>query len=215
MAVAANATGLLPDADRMHHPVLRTVEIPEALCRRDEGGILTRSGAVDVVTCLRRPDEPGLGGGVFIVVACPDDYARQFIAGKGHIANARGTAALIHRPFHLCGLETATSILAAASLGPLASPPDCRPRVDVAARARRDLPAGRRISVEDLATEMAAPVPLGPGSPLPFRLAVGGRLTKPVGEGALVTTDAVERPAGSVLWELRCEQDRLSAPGRN
>jgi predicted homoserine dehydrogenase-like protein len=62
-----------------------------------------------------------------------------------------------------------------------------------------------------MATEMASAVRVRRGSALPFRLAAGARLTKPVAEGCLVTADAVEPPAGSVLWELRCEQDRLFA----
>jgi predicted homoserine dehydrogenase-like protein len=40
MGIAANATGLLPDTESLHCPLVRTREIPEALCRRDHGGIL-------------------------------------------------------------------------------------------------------------------------------------------------------------------------------
>jgi predicted homoserine dehydrogenase-like protein len=209
MAVAANDTGLLPDAEQMHHALLRTTEIPAVLCHRSEGGILGCSGTVEAATCLRRADEPGLGGGVFIVVACTNAYARQFIVGKGHIANAAGTAGLIWRPYHLCGLETATSILSAASLGPLASPPDCRPRVDVVGRAKKDLPTGRWIAADDLSAEMAPAKPIAPRNALPFRMAVGARLVTALPAGRLVTADSIQRPAGSALWELRCEQDGL------
>ena len=46
------------------------------LCRREEGGILTRDGAIESVICLRQQHEAGLGGGVFVVVDSVSDYAR-------------------------------------------------------------------------------------------------------------------------------------------
>jgi hypothetical protein len=38
-------------------------------------------------------------------VGCENDYSRQILTTKGLIPNARGTAALIYRPYHLCGVE--------------------------------------------------------------------------------------------------------------
>ncbi len=215
LAIVANATGLLPDTELLHRPVLRTREIPEALSWRAEGGILERNGAVEVVTCLRRADEAGLGGGVFLVVTCRNKYSRQFIVGKGHTANSAGTAALILRPYHLCGVETPTAILAAASGGSSGSLTDYRPRVDVVVRAKDVLRTGRQVDAEHLEPEIHPAVPIGPGNALPLRMVVGAPLVQGVPAGRLVTADSVERPADSVLWDLRSEQDRaFLLPGR-
>jgi len=70
LVIAANATGLTVDAPSLHAPVVRTTEIPEVLSPKEEGGILSNRAVVEVITCLRRADEAGLGGGVFIVFSC-------------------------------------------------------------------------------------------------------------------------------------------------
>jgi predicted homoserine dehydrogenase-like protein len=57
MGIAANATGLMPDTPELHHPVLRTVELPEVLCPEEDGGILQRRGAIEVISCLRTEHE--------------------------------------------------------------------------------------------------------------------------------------------------------------
>jgi len=209
MTIAANATGLLPETELMHHPVLRTREIPEALCAAEDGGILERNGAIEVVTCLRRPDEAGLGGGAFVVVSCATDYSRRFLTRKAHVVNSAGTAALMPRPYHLCGVETLTSILAAARRGPAASPPEVRPRIDVVARTTRSVPAGERVTAEALRTEMHTARPVSAGSPLPFRMALGAAATTEIPPDIIVTAGMLEEPDESVLWHLRREQDAL------
>ena len=109
--IAANATGLFADTPDMHAPILRTVEIPEVLCPKEEGGILNNKGVIDVITCLRRADEAGLGGGVFLVFDCQNNDAWDFVKEKGMLSNHRGTCGAIYRPYHLLGIETPLSIL--------------------------------------------------------------------------------------------------------
>jgi len=120
MAVSANGTGLLPDVPVGHRPVVRYFELPEVLCPVEDGGILQTRGAVDIPTILRRADEPNAGGGVFIVVANEDTVSREVMIRKGTVANSRRSAMLLYRPYHLCGAETAMSILCAGLgwLGP-------------------------------------------------------------------------------------------------
>ena len=142
MAIAANATGLLPDVPELHAPIARIAEIPEVLCRREEGGILARDGAVDAVICLRQQHEAGMGGGVFAVVDSASDYARRIMVTKGLIGNRRGSAALIYRPHHLCGVETPLTMLCAALLGAPTAASELLPRVDVIAHAAVDMKKG-------------------------------------------------------------------------
>lgn len=73
MTIVANATGLKPDVPALHSPMVRIVEIPEILATRTDGGLLEAAGCVEVITCLRDAGAHGMGGGIFIVVACSDE----------------------------------------------------------------------------------------------------------------------------------------------
>ena len=210
MAIAANATGLLPGVPELHAPITRIAEIPEVLCRRQEGGILTRDGAIESVICLRQQHEAGLGGGVFVVVDSASDYARRIMVTKGLIGNRRGSAALIYRPHHLCGVETPLTMLCAALLGAPTGAGELLPRVDVVAHAADDLAAGEVLPGDHsprLKFLMTPAAPLGGGAPLPFHLASGNRLACDVAAGTPITAEVVISPTDSPLWSLRREQD--------
>ena len=142
LTIAANATGLVPDTDTLHTPIVRTVEIPEVLAPKEDGGILSHRGVIDCVSCLRQPGEPGLGGGVFIVVACENAYSRRILTTKGLISNAKGSAALIYRPYHLCGVETPITALVAGLLNLPTGATHYRPQFDIVARAKERLKTG-------------------------------------------------------------------------
>jgi predicted homoserine dehydrogenase-like protein len=97
---------------------------------------------VDIPTILRRADEPNAGGGVFIVVANDDAVSRQVMIQKGLMANSRRSAMLLYRPYHLCGAETAMSILCARLLQVPTESAEVLPRGDIVATAARDFLAG-------------------------------------------------------------------------
>jgi predicted homoserine dehydrogenase-like protein len=211
MTIAANATGLMPDVESLHCPIVRISEIPEVLCPADEGGILERRGVIEAMTCLRHPYEAGMGGGEFIVVSCANDYSRYILTSKGLIPNSRDSAALIYRPHHLCGVETGITVLCAGLLGVPTGAIEYRPCVDVVARAVRDLKAGERVGNDhspDLHAVMRPAQPLGAGHAVPLHLATGHRLKVDVPAGALLALEMIEEPEDSALWELRREQDR-------
>jgi predicted homoserine dehydrogenase-like protein len=194
------------------------MEIPEVLCPVKEGGILCNPGAVEVITHLAHPYGVGLGGGVFIVVGCANDYSRSILVTKGLAANRRQSAALIYRPYHLCGVETPISILnaAAADATKLLKVPTGAerylPRFDVVARAAVDLKAGEIVG-DDHSPKLEALIqpahPVNGGQPLPLHMANGNRLTVDVPAGKLLTADMVMASADSVLWDLRTRQDQL------
>ena len=131
----------MPDTPPLHLPVVRISEIPEVLCPAKEGGILQTSGVIDIVTCLRGTDDAGLGGGVFIVVSCENDYSRTVLTTKGLIPNSRGSTAVIYRPYHLCGVETPISILSAALLNVSTGASTVQPHVDLVAKSNCELKA--------------------------------------------------------------------------
>jgi predicted homoserine dehydrogenase-like protein len=211
LVIAANATGLAPDAaSGVRCPALYQGEIADVLCPESMGGILGGRGAIDAVTCLRRPGEAGLGGGVFVVVTAESAPARGVLARGAVCHGAGGEAALITRPYHLLGIEAVHSIAAAARGGGTLNAGEYRPRFDVFVRAARNLEAGSVLG-DDHSPELE--VLIGPAAavtargPLPAHLASGNRLATGVRAGAVITRDVVEAPADSVLWELRARQD--------
>jgi predicted homoserine dehydrogenase-like protein len=209
--IAANAIGLSPDIDTLHAPFLHVAEIPEVLCPEDSGGILKGPNVIDAVVCLRHPHEAGLGGGVFVVVGCENDYSRDILITKGLLSNANGSAALIYRPYHLCGVETPLSIVCAGMLEVPTGTTEYTPRFDVVAKAVRDLKADDLIS--DSGQEFQLLVrksrPITDNAPLPYHIGTGNRLAVDVSAGSILTVDMISRPKDSMLWKLRNEQDRF------
>ncbi len=215
MTIAANATGLVPDLEQLHAPVLSLPEIPEVLCPAGEGGILEKRGAVEVVVGLRQRHEAPFGGGVFLVVAVASAYAQAIMASKGTLANRRRSAFLIYRPYHLCGVETPISILAAGLLQLPTGARDYAPRFDVVFRARATLRAGETLSEADtrLATLVRPSNAVTNGAPLPRHMADGHTLRTDVPAGSLIRAEMVVAPRDSALWSLRARQDREFAGG--
>lgn len=210
ITVAANATGLMPDIPTLHLPVVRISEIPEVLSPVAEDGILETRGAIDIVTCLRGTDEAGLGGGVFVVVSCENDYSRTVLTTKGLIPNSRGSTALIYRPYHLCGVETPISILSAALLNVPTGAATVQPHVDLVARSNCELKAGTTLGgghSDDIDAAILPVSPIAEGNPLPLYLLTGNRLSKDVAAETVITQEMVAPPADSLLWSLRQQQD--------
>ena len=213
MAIVANHTGLLPDRPEFHAPVARTTELPSVFRPREAGGILVRSGVVDVFACLRRPDELSFAGGVFVVVETPDPTTGRLLAGKGIPATPDGRHLLLHNPVHLLGAEAPASVLAAARERRSTGGDDVRPRVDLVARARRDLAAGEvlamgaRHAISALEPLVEPAQRLDQGAPAPYYLAAGRTLLRPVRRGTVLTVADVSIDADSTLYRLRREQD--------
>ena len=214
MTLVANATGLLPDRPDFHAPLAHTAELPELYGPRTAGGLLEQDGALDVFNCLRRPDEASFAGGVFIVVGLADLRTGELFASKGIPVSRDRHRALIYNPSHLLGVEAPISIVAAARLGHSILDEAYRPRLDLAARAARNLSAGDVLGIEGdrhavpgLEPLLLPTVQADPASPLPYYMAVGRMLTRPVAAGATLSFGDVEVPPASVLWTLRAEQD--------
>lgn len=216
MAIVANATGLRPDYPTLHAPILRTSEITRVLCPQADGGLLSAPGAVDVITCLRGPDDIGMGGGVFLVIDCANPHAWDILRKKGIPSHRDDRYGLIVRPFHLLGAETPLSILCAGLLGLSTGSVDYQPRVDLAAQTIRAIPEGTMLHAAHGATSQELqPVilpaePRESGSaPVPLYLLAGCTVREDIPPLATITYDLVDPPPGSRLWALRAAQDRM------
>jgi len=216
MALVANATGLVPDRPDFHAPLAHTVELPDLYKPRSEGGLLEKPGALDVFNCLRRPDEASFAGGVYVVVEWADAKTGSLFRGKGIPVSRDDRYGLVYNPSHLLGVEAPITIMAAARLAHSVVDERYRPVVDLTARAMRDLPAGHtldivgtRHAVPDLEPGLTASQTVRGRNPLPYYMAVGRTLTRPIRKGEAITADSVSADARSVLWALRAEQDRM------
>jgi predicted homoserine dehydrogenase-like protein len=216
MAIVINSTGYDYDTPQLHAPIARIIEMPEIMCGRDDGGILQKEGIIDMVNCLRRPDEMSFAGGVFVIVKCRGRETWQFLKDKGHLVNRAGTHAMIFRPYHLLGVETATSVLAARCLKKSTGGIDPKPRVDVGLRASRALPQDYQLSLDSdhaitgLMPEILPAKKMASNSPIPYYMAAGNRLKHTVEEGKLLTYGMISRDSpSSCLWELRQKQDEF------
>jgi len=173
-----------------------------------------------MVNCLRRPDEISFAGGVFVIVKCQGRETWQLLKEKGHLVSRDGARAMFFRPYHLLGVETATSVLTAHHLKMSTGGRDPRPRVDVGIRATRTLPAGHRLSmahdhtIANVMPEILPAVQKASNSPVPYYMAAGHKLTHTVAEGELLTYEMIDHGGHSSLWQLRQKQDELfGVPG--
>jgi predicted homoserine dehydrogenase-like protein len=219
MAHVVNATGLGFDTPSFHAPICRISEIPDMMVSRDMGGLLGRNGVVDVFNCLRKPDELSMAGGVYVVAACEDAKSWEVLRLKGHVVNRSRTAVMLYHPAHLLGVETATSVLAAALLGQSTGGERPRPLCDLAGRTTRALAAGTVLKaqghhhvidgVEGILVDGGR---AEASSPIPYYMADGCTLARDVPAGTVVTCDMVAMPADTRLGRLRREQDDLFHP---
>jgi predicted homoserine dehydrogenase-like protein len=197
MAAIANATGLDVPSGGLAFPPCGVDDLPHVLRPRAAGGVLEKTGLVEVVSSLERDGRPvfrDLRWGVYVVLEAPNDYAADCFRQYGLKTDSSGRYAAMYKPYHLIGLELNISILSAA----LRNEPTgqaCGFRGDVAAVAKRDLRAGEMLDGEGGYTVwgklMPATASLKAGA-LPIGLAHRLKLRQDVAHGALVRWSDVE-----------------------
>ncbi len=216
MSIVANALDLEADTPRFHAPISKIAEIADFLIPRDMGGLLSRPGVVDVVNLLREQHEVSMAGGVFIVVACEDKATWEILRVKGHVVNREKSAALIYRPSHLLGVESATTVFRAALENKSSGPARIHPKLDVVGCTTKALSAGTRLQavghhhlidgVEGLAVPSCA---VSDTNPIPYYLISGCVLAADVPPGTFITGKMLAKPNDSLLWNLRTEMDTV------
>ena len=215
MVMVANATGLkLPERPELTQAALRITELPVAYCARKNGGVYAGEGLVDILTTLRRPDESGMGGGVYLVVRCDNAYSNYILTTKGQIPNYDHSTAVIYRPYHLCGVEVATTLLCQGMLGIDTGTGRYHPHYDLARRAVRDIRAGEVLGNDHdpkLSSLILPATRRAPDAAIPAHMAAGNTARVDIPAGTVITYGMVDAPADSVLWRLRAEQERVFA----
>ncbi len=216
MVLVSNSTGMKFDTERLHAPAARINEIADIFCPSKDGGILSKTGVLDIFNCLRKPDELSMAGGEFIVVSCEDQEIWQILKGKGHILSRDGKYACIYIPRHLMGLETGTSVLSAAIMNHATAGKHISPVSDMQGFAEKDLPTGTILkmgghhhTIDGVGCKVSDYCPLDSDSPVPFYLLGGAVLSRAVPQGKTITMSDIILPDQSSLLKLRQEQDRV------
>jgi predicted homoserine dehydrogenase-like protein len=218
MAAVCNATRLVPQQEGLRFPPAGADRLARVCVPQDAGGALSRAGTVEVVSSLERDGAPvanDLRWGVYVTFAAPSDYVAGCFADYGLATDASGRFAALWRPYHLIGLETSVSVLAAGLLGEATGAPDSF-RADVVAVAKRDLAAGERLDGEGGHTVFGRLVPAEESCReqlLPIGLARGVAVKEAAARGRALRYSDVEPPPRSTALELRAALEQtLTGP---
>jgi predicted homoserine dehydrogenase-like protein len=208
MAAIANACTLDVPADGLLFPPCGVDDLPHVMRPRDKGGLLERSGVVEVVSSLERDGRPvfrDLRWGVYVVLEAPNDYAADCFKQYGLKTDASGRYAAMYKPYHLIGLELGISVLSAALRNEATGQPYGF-RGDVAAVAKRPLRAGEMLDGEGGYTVWGKLVPAAASlkaGALPIGLAHRVKLKHDVAHGAVVRWSDVEFDANNETVKTR------------
>lgn len=196
MNLVSNITGLVPASPFLSYPIAKISELANIFIPEEDGGILKRTGVVDVFYNLRGTDEASFCGGEFIVVRCENDRMWEILKGKGHVMSSNGKYACIYSPYHYMGMETPTSILLGDLMG-IGTHPECRQVSVLAGAAQRDLPKGTVLKVEGHHHEIEGLIPQlierkSSGNLAPFYLLNNAVLLNDVKKGEPITIHDVD-----------------------
>ncbi len=208
MCAVSNGCGLSPQSCGLAFPAVGVKELPNVLKPKADGGILERSGTVEVLASEHRDRTPVAGDlrwGVYVVFKAPTDYVRRCFGEYGLTTDDSGRYASLYRPSHLIGLELGISVASIA----LRNEPTGSSReftADVAATAKRDLTAGEVLDGEGGYTVFGRLVSAEKsveGRYLPMGLSGKARMVRSVAKGAIVTYDDVVLDENQFSYTLR------------
>jgi predicted homoserine dehydrogenase-like protein len=218
MAAIANATELDVPSNGLLFPPCGVDDLPHVLRPREAGGVLEKSGVVEVVSSLERDGRPvfrDLRWGVYVVLEAPNDYAAGCFQQYGLKTDASGRYAAMYKPYHLIGMELNISVLSAA----LRHEATGQPRGfhgDVVAVAKRDLRVGEMLDGEGGYTVWGKLMPAADSlraGALPIGLAHRVRLVQDVAHGSTVRWSDVEVNASdaAIFARRQMEERALDA----
>ena len=216
MTALANAAGLVPDVRGMHEPSVNLADIPQRFSLREEGGLLSQHGVVELANSIAvdgktmLPDP--LKMGVFAVIRTEHPFTAEDLTGYIGKVGGDGHNFLLHRPYHLVAVEAPISIAAAVLLGQATGSCAATPTAECITAAKRDLKAGEVLDGGGGYTVVGrcekATVARAENL-LPLGLAGGGVLKVDVARGQAISYAMVDIQADSFVAKLRRMQDAL------
>lgn len=147
MNLVSNSTGFLPASSTLNYPIAKISELANIFIPKEDGGILDKTGVVDVFYQLRDTDEASFAGGVFIIVRCTNENVWQTLKEKGHIVSENYKYACIYLPYHIMGVESPITILMGDLLG-IGTQKDYRQTTIMIGEAIKEMKKGSILKVE-------------------------------------------------------------------
>lgn len=187
-------------------------DMPDVLCHRDKGGILSQEGIVEAVSAIDENDsavERNLRGGLYCIVDGQTPSIGESLASYGEIIGMiigqHSGYAMIYRPQHWIGHEMPISVARMMLYNETCGTPIGR-YAEVACAAKKPLPAGTVLDGEGGyctygLLEKAAVA--REENLLPLGLSQGAVVTREIPEDGMVRWDDVTLPDSEVLelWE--------------
>ncbi|MBS6397342.1 MAG: homoserine dehydrogenase [Clostridiales bacterium] len=196
MNLVSNVSGLVPAAPFLSYPIAKISELADIFIPEEDGGILKKTGVVDVFHNLRGIDEASFAGGEFIIVRCENEKMWDLLESKGHIVGRNKKYACIYWPYHMMGLESPITILLGDLMG-IGTRTDCRQVSVLSGIAKEDLAKGTILEVhghnhkiEGLLPELLESKTVGRAAP--YYLLNGTTLLRDVKKGEPITMDDVD-----------------------
>ena len=214
MAALANAAGLVPDVRGMHEPSANLEDIPRLFSLREEGGLLSQHGVVELANSVAEDGRTMLPNalkmGVFVVARTEHPFTQEDLASYYVHPGGDGHNFLFYRPYHLVAVSAPISIAKAALLGMPTGSAQPTPTAEVITVAKRDLDAGETLdggggyTVNGICdrADVARRENL-----LPLGLAEGAVLLTEVAKGTAISYDMVDGVRDTYITRLRRLQD--------
>jgi len=197
--LVSNVTGYVPSSPFLSYPIAKTSELANIFIPEEDGGILKKTGVVDVFYNLRGKDEASFCGGEFVIIKCENKEMWDILAGKGHVVSQNKKYACIYYPYHFMGMETPTSIILGDIMG-IGTHDECRQVSVLSGVANKDLKkgtelkvAGHHHAIDGLTPELLERK--NAQNAAPFYLLNGAVLLNDVKEGNAVTLEDVDLSA--------------------
>ncbi len=214
MAAVANACDLSPPDDGLDFPPCGVDDLPTVLRPVADGGILSKTGTVEVVSSIERDGRPvfrDLRWGVYAVFKAPTRYVEECFNQYGLKTDDSGRYAAMYKPYHLIGLELGTSVASIATRGePTGSTNDWRG--DVIAVSKRALKEGEVLDGEGGFTVFGKVVPAETSlvvGAVPIGLAHGLKLRAPVSANQPIRWSDVSYDPNAQAIAFRLEMEAL------
>ena len=214
MTALANAAGLVPDVRGMHEPSVNLADIPRQFSLKEEGGLLSRHGVVELANSVASDGKTMLPDplkmGVFVVVRTEHSFTQEDLVSYHLHPGGDGKNFLLYRPYHLVAVTAPMSIVKAALFGQPTASTSPTPTAETITIAKQHLETGETLDgsggytvnglIEKATIAKAENL-------LPLGLAYGVKLKQDVPAGAVITYDMVDLNPDSFIYKLRQLQD--------
>ena len=209
-AAIANATGLDVPRNGLTYPVGSIDDIASLMRPAVHGGVLEKSGMVEVINGLREDGSEfgyNIRMGVFVVVEAETEYQRKCFGEYKVTTDDTGRFICNYKRWHLIGLELGMSVANVALRGEATGV--AKEMIgDVIAVAKRDIVAGEILDGEGgytVAGQLRPATVTLNGQMLPLGLTGGVKMVRDVARDQILTYEDVELDESLTAVKLRRE----------